>query len=353
MTIPSPFVAVRPGALSLILALTLTALGAWCTPKAHALDYNGPMQQFAGGFVPSNAPWGGFGGGSCTTARTPVIFVHGNGDEARNWDYPSSTGVASVYDTFRAAGYSDCELFVIDWLSSTERDLPQYNYHRPSKGDLLADFVTDVLAHTGASQVDIVAHSLGVTMALYAIEENGLWGSVRRFVGIGGALRGLTNCYWTGYANPLAPVCGSQNVFDSDIFGFYPHSWSTWNPRMGNGGFRDDPSGLSTLFYTLRADIHDQVLCGTASSVAGCENSALFDSRSNVRSQLDVGYGTPAAGLDFDLSDWTFYNLGGGDSDGVGHFRSKNNTGQILHNMLNTACTGTGCCSGYGDVCGN
>ena len=95
------------------------------------------------------------------------------------------------------------------------------------------------------------------------------------------------------------------------------------------------------------------MLCGTVSSVAGCEDSAVFDWRSNVESQLDVGYGTPAAGLDFDLADWSFFALLGGDGDGVGHLRAKLNTGRIQVNMLSTSCTGTGCCSGYGDVCGN
>ena len=334
---------------AMLLALSLLLLAC----PTFALDYQGGANQFAGGFSPSNAPYGGFGGGACTASKTPVVFIHGNGDEARNWDFPTSTGTASVYDEFRAQGYNDCELFGINYLSSSERDAPQLNYHKPSKADLVADFIWSVKAYTGKSQVDVVSHSMGVTVALHAMDRDNLWSSVRRFIGIAGGLRGLTSCWWAGYANPAAATCGSQNIYNSQIFGFYPHSWSTWNPRLGNGGFRDDPSGKSTLFYTLRADLHDQVLCGTASTVAGCEDSAVFDSRTNVRAQLDVGHGTPAAGLDFDLSDWTIYNLAGGDGDGVGHFRAKNNTGKIQVNMLTTSCTGTGCCSGYGDVCGN
>lgn len=338
--------------------LRILALAAFCalltmilTATAHGLSYQGSGNQFAGGFSPPGT-YGGFGGGSCSASRVPVVFIHGNGDEARNWDYPSSTGVPSVYDALRADGYSDCELFGITWLSSSQRSNPQLNYHRPSTADLLSDFIQDVMAYTGSSQVDVVAHSLGVTMALFAIEEDALWPNIRRFVGIGGGLRGLSSCYFVGNANPAVTTCGSQNVYNSDIFGLYPHSWWTWNPRMGNGGFRDDPSGRSTYFYTLRADIHDQVLCGTSSSTSGCGTTAKFDSRSNVRSQLDVGRGTPATGIDFDFSDWTLFNLAGGDADGVGHFRSRNNTGRILRNMLRTSCTGTGCCSGYGDTCG-
>ncbi|MEM8933896.1 MAG: alpha/beta fold hydrolase [Acidobacteriota bacterium] len=342
-----------PSRAPLVLSfLASLAVALVATTPAVALSYQGGANQFAGGFAPTNVPWGGFGGGSCVATKTPVVFVHGNGDEARNWDYPSSTGVASVYDAFRAAGYNDCELFGVNWLSSSERGAPNLNYHRPSKADLLADFLWDVKAYTGSSQVDIVSHSLGVTMSLYAIDEGSLWSSVRRFLGIAGGLRGLVACTAVGNANPLATTCGSQNVYNSGIFGLYPHSWWTWNPRMGNGGFRDDPSGKSTLFYSIGADVHDQILCGTASFVAGCGDTARFDSRSNVRAQLDVGSGTTAAGLDFDLSDWSLFNLAGGDADGVGHFRAKNNTAAIQIQMLTSSCTGTGCCGGYVGACG-
>jgi len=332
--------------------LAFAAALAWA-PSAAALDYQGGDNQFAGNFHPTNAAYGGFGGGTCTASKTPVVFLPGNGDDAKNWDYPASTGVLSVYDEFKARGYNDCELFGVNYLSTSERANPQYNYHQASKTNLIADFILDVKAYTGKSQVDVISHSLGVSFALEGINYRNLWSSVRRFIGIAGGMRGLTNCYYTGYANPYYPVCGSQNIYDSRIFGFYPHSFSTWNPRMGDGGFRDYPSGKSTLFYTIRADIHDQILCGTASSVAGCQQSALFDARTNVKSQLDVGKGTPAAGLDFDLADWTIYNLSGGDADGVGHFRAKNNTGRVQYNMLSTTCTTTGCCSGYADTCGN
>ncbi|MCG8462472.1 MAG: lipase family protein [Holophagales bacterium] len=335
------------------LALGLLAL-ALATPRsALALDHLGGADQFAGGFQPTSAPWGGFGGGSCTVSRTPVVFLHGNGDVAENFDLPNSTGVDSVYEAFRAAGYNDCELFGLTWLSSSERALPQFNYHEPSKADLIADFLWDVKAYTGASQVDVVTHSLGVTMGLYAIEEGSLWSSVRRFVAIAGGLRGLASCGWVGYPNPAFPTCGSQNLYNPGIFGLFPHSWWTWNPRMGNGGFRDDPVGKSTLFYSIGADVHDEVLCGTTSSISGCGDTARFDARSNVRSQLDVGYGTPATGVDFDFSDWSIFNTLGGDADGVGHYRAKSNSGRILVNMLTTSCAGTGCCSGYGDVCGS
>jgi len=320
---------------------------------AAALTYTGDAFQFAGGFNPPNASYGGFGGGSCTAVKTPIVFFHGNGDEAKNWDYPSSTGVASVYDTFKAAGYNDCELFGLTWLSSSERGAPAGNYHKPAKAAMIRDFINAVKSYTGKSQVDVIAHSMGATVAIHGVDYGSLWGSVRKFISISGALRGLSSCWWMGYANPAAPTCGSQNIFDSNIFGFFPNLYPAYNPRMGDGGFRDKPSGKTTQFYSLRAGYNDQIACSTVSYYTGCGDTSKFDAYTNVKAQLNVGRGSTAAQYDYDFSDWTIYNTGGGDSDGVGHFRSRNNTGAIQVNMITGSCTGTGCCAGYGYSCVN
>lgn len=332
----------------LVFALPLSLLLA---APAAALDYQGGAIQFAGGFNPGNAPYGGFGGGSCTAVKTPIVFLHGNGDEAKNWDYPPSTGVRSVYDEFRSAGYNDCELFGITWLSSSERSAPQSNYHKPAKAAMIRDFFNAVKSYTGKSQVDVIGHSMGMTVGIHGIDYGSQWGSVRKFIGISGGVRGLASCWWMGYANPWATTCGSQNVFDSNVFGFFPHVSPGYNPKMGDGGYRDKPSGKATWFYTIRAGYHDQIACSTASYYAGCGDTAKLDSYSNVKAQLLVGSGSTAAQYDYDFSDWTIYNTGGGDSNGVGHFRAKNNTGVIQRNMITGSCTGTGCCSGYGATC--
>lgn len=319
---------------------------------ANGLTHQGGDFQFHSSFAPSNAPYGGFGGGACSASRTPVIFISGNGDPVKNWDYPSSTGVPSVYETFRDAGYDDCELFGVNYLSASQRDQPTSVYHTAARAALIADFIDDVKAYTGRSKVDIVSHSLGVTMVLEGLRQHSLWSSTRRFIAISGGLRGLASCYYVGYANYAAPVCGSANWYDATVFGFYPNQWYAPNPRMANGGFRDDPSrSTSTRFYVISAGYQDQVACTTSSYYSGCYATHLFDDRSNVRAQLFVGQGSTAAQYDYDFSDWSPYNSAGGDLDGVGHFRSKNNTGAIQVRMLSTTCSGTGCCTGYGGVC--
>ena len=49
--------------------------------------------------------------------------------------------------------------------------------------------------------------------------------------------------------------------------------------------------------------------------------------------------------------DWTdkspFNRMGGDASNGVGHFRAKNNAGSIIYRMLQTDCTDLACAQDY------
>ena len=80
-------------------------------------------------------------------------------------------------------------------------------------------------AYTGATKVDIVCHSMGVTLARKAIKGgtiidggtsynigSSLTSSIDTFVGAAGANRGLVACYNSG---PTTPTC-------SDVNGLYP-----------------------------------------------------------------------------------------------------------------------------------
>jgi pimeloyl-ACP methyl ester carboxylesterase len=304
----------------------LAALAAACGP---ALPSDAPQAlaraQFGGHFHPAHAPYGGFGGADdCTPHRTPVILLHGNTESADDWLRADSHGGPSAPARLAAAGYNACELFAVTWLAPQGRTQKLLHFHDEANADLVGGFIRDVLAYTGAKSVDLIGHSMGVTVALHALDRGALWSRVRRFVSIAGALRGVESCLSVGPANPLAPACGSQNVFDSDVFGFYPFS----NPRMEAGGFRDRPAQHPAVtFASIGAGASDEILC------PGCD-SALFDTAPNVRAQLDVGVGAPAEG-DHD------------DTSGVGHYRARRDTGAIQANLLTSECTGAACCKGY------
>jgi pimeloyl-ACP methyl ester carboxylesterase len=376
-TLKCAAVPLSAGLSGLLLAILLPALGtvALLVPaSAQALDCGGnngytcqgAAAQYAGGFAPGVGN-GGFGGGNCTATRTPVVFIPGNGDSAISFDMPPgvvsgyTTPANSMYDELKARGYNDCELFGITYLDADERATPQFNYHEPAKYQILKTFIDRVKAYTGRSQVDIVAHSLGSSMALATLKYYGYQGSVRRFVNIGGGLRGLQTCLYTGYQSPYAPTCNAEAYvypYDYYTFGLYPSSgvvyygYNRWT-GSGSNSLRAMPALFSTIsFYTVTAGLYDQVHCFTTSYSTGCSSGALFNAAANVKAQVDIGFGSSAYGYDWDWADGSPYNAGGGDtSSGVGHFRSKSNAGRIVYNMLATTCS-TGCANGYAGVNG-
>jgi pimeloyl-ACP methyl ester carboxylesterase len=319
--------------VNLARALGLAAsLMVGCAPTApdgaDAVDLRGPAS-FGGTFHPRHAPYGGFGGAAgCTAVRTPVILLHGNSESADAWLRLASDGGPSAPARLAAAGYRGCELFAVTWLPAASRSLKQLHVHDAAEADQIAGFIDDVLAYTGAARVDLIGHSMGVTVGLHALDRGQRWSRVRRFISIAGGLRGLANCLPWGSANPAAPACWAQSLIDPDLFGYYP----LFNPRMEKGGFRDRPAQHpEVLFYSLRAGSSDEILCPSC-------DTALFDAAPNLRAQLDVGVGQPLEGNHDDTS-------------GVGHLRARRDTGQIQAAMLTTECTGAACCASYAGAC--
>jgi Lipase (class 2) len=317
-----PLLLIVAGATACAAATDEALPGAPETTSVQGVVYNGPANQFAGGFQPSNAPNGGFGGGNCVASRTPVIFVHGNTVNATFIARPSSSGVPSVYDTLKAAGYNDCELFGITYLSPSEQATEPLNYHTPTKAALIRDFILAVKAYTGKSKVDILAHSMGVTVALHGITFGGLWGSIGSFLNVAGGLKGLSSCLAVGFANPAFPTCGSQNIFNANIFGFWPDGAAgAANPRTGTSasvGFRREPERRTAVrFFTISGGDADTKVGG---------DQCRFNAAPALRAQLDVE---------------------------IDHLSSFSDTGAIMATMLGSACTGTGCCGGYAGSCRN
>ncbi len=339
----------------LMLGASVSALecGSFTFPKC-----SGPDTQYAGGFNPGTG-FGGFGGGDCKAAKVPVIFIHGNGDRTISWDSPIDGTVKgyaplarSVYDEFKQQGYNDCELFGVTYLSEAEQALAQNNYHKPEKYKIIKDFIDAVKAYTGKDQVDLVTHSLGVSMSLATLEKYDAWGSLRRFVNIAGGIRGLNSCLYVGPANPLATTCGSENIFDPHVFGFYPY-YNRWTGTGTEYSLRQAPARHPEVqFYTLHAGTHDEIHCSTLRGFSDCAKGALFEARPNVRAQLDVGAGSTTSKVNFDFTNWNpakwvNMNILGGDTDGIGHFKAKNNTGGIIYTMLTTDCKGLQCKGPY------
>jgi hypothetical protein len=333
-------------------ALTCTANnGLFCTGFANP--------QFAGGFNPKT-PDGGFGGAAhCTLTHTPIVFIHGNSDTSFSLAMPPTAvsgfpaPPASVYQALKNAGYQDCEIFGVNYLDAEERATPQDNFMQESKYDIINSFIDDVEAYTGAGQIDIIAHSLGVSQAIAGLDFAGSWGKIRRFVAIAGGLHGLQSCAFVGDADAAAPTCGGMNVIDNWVFGNFADS-----DLPGSNPFTaadDGPNSLpetaashpNVAFYSLNAGQHDEIMCATVTDFSICGQSPLFNDAPNVMAQLDIGAGATTREVNWNWADGLPTTVFGGDAQGIGHFLSKNDAGAIIVQMLTTGCTGIGCAATY------
>jgi len=202
-------------------------------------------------FMRADVAGGSFGGrisGNDPVVHDPVIFIHGNSDSALGVG-PGLTGWTASIEYFLSQGYTSSELYATTWgpADVTQSSL---QYHSRAHLTRIRAFIQAVLEYTGAEKVDVITHSMGVTLARKAIKGGSgtdladggsyslgpaLTGSVDTFVGIAGANRGLVACYVSG---PSTPTCGSTN-------GLYP------GYMIGVFG----PYGVSAFLKELNRDV--------------------------------------------------------------------------------------------------
>ena len=142
----------------------------------------------------------GFGAAGAVT-RTPVIFLHGNNDVPYATPCSATNGkVQGLAQHLADNGYSTSELWGLGYQGD-QCDLAADNTRRSGIAHTnqanvpdLRRFVRAVLAYTGSRQVDIVAHSLGVTLAREWMRQDEADRTVRRLVAIDGPNHGIVNC---------------------------------------------------------------------------------------------------------------------------------------------------------------
>lgn len=193
----------------------------------------------------------GFGAAGAVT-RTPVIFIHGNNDTP----FPTACNpygrVQALAQYFADNGYSPSELWGIGYQGD-QCDLAADQTRRSSIAHTnaanvpdLRRFIRAVMDFTGARRVDIVGHSLGVTLAREWMRQDEAQDTVRRFVAIDGPNHGIINCspdpanYWqapaAGGFTPGSEVCQELGSPDTPFLRLL-------NARKG----RDEDDGPRTL----------------------------------------------------------------------------------------------------------
>ena len=141
----------------------------------------------------------GFGGAG-PVHRTPVIFIHGNNDTPFATACNPFGRMQAFAQFFADSGYRLGELWGIGY-EGDQCDLGADPTRRSSIAHTnaanvpdLRRFVAAVLEFTGARQVDVVAHSLGVTITREWLRQDDAYRTVRRFVAIDGPNHGIINC---------------------------------------------------------------------------------------------------------------------------------------------------------------
>ena len=226
------------------------------------------------GFARTDVPGGSYGGrvfAGQAVVNQPVIFIHGNSDSALGTGSSLATGWRSSIEYFKSQGYTSAELYATTWGPANSAFASQ-QYHSKDHLTRLRAFIQAVKAYTGAAKVDIVTHSMGVTLARKAVKGgsgndslaggaynlgSSLTASVDTFVGIAGANRGLTTCYLSG---PTTPTCGSTNGFYPGylVGGFGPYGVSAFLVELANASHYE-----GTYVYTIWSSADEVIGYGT------------------------------------------------------------------------------------------
>jgi len=111
--------------------------------------------------------YGGKASATDTVVNQPVIFIHGNSDSALGQS-SALTGWNSSLNYFLSQGYKTSELYATTWGDANPA-LSAYQYHSKPNLQKIRAFIQAVKAYTGAAKVDIVTHSMGVTLTRKAI----------------------------------------------------------------------------------------------------------------------------------------------------------------------------------------
>ncbi|TDR41629.1 lipase (class 2) [Tahibacter aquaticus] len=175
-----------------------------------------------------------------------VVLVHGNSGSPTDFD--------NTYVELRARGYTDAQIRLPDWGSKT---CPACNDHSGTEETPVANALTAAIASSCTGKIDVIGHSMGVTLAAREILKLNLASKVDTFVGIAGGYRGLYSCGIYPYNVPTS-TCGSNGL-------------SIGSPLL-NGIYNKK---LATREYSIKSYV-DEIVCSTGTClVYGVHSSSI------------------------------------------------------------------------------
>ncbi|MBC3908888.1 alpha/beta fold hydrolase [Undibacterium umbellatum] len=174
-----------------------------------------------------------------------VVLVHGNAGSPSDWN--------ATVTTLKNQGYADAQLYRPNWGSKTN---PAINDHGAANTNPVKASLQAAKAASCTGRIDVIGHSMGVTLAMKAINELAYATSVNSFIGIAGAQHGLGSCGVYPF-NVMTPTCGSNGLaIDSPLI------LSVKNKRYGS------------KMYSIKSYI-DEVVCFGSCYVYGSHTSNI------------------------------------------------------------------------------
>lgn len=143
---------------------------------------------------------------NATECKDAVVLVHGNSGSPSDW--------SNTYQKLLDEGYSESEIFRPDWGSKW---CPSCNNHSGYEEDPVIEALEDALEASCTGKIDVIGHSMGVTLAAKEIIELDMVEDVDTFVGIAGAWKGLWSCGVYPF-NVWASTCGYDGLSISSPF---------------------------------------------------------------------------------------------------------------------------------------
>uniref|UniRef100_A0A7E4V436 Lipase n=1 Tax=Panagrellus redivivus TaxID=6233 RepID=A0A7E4V436_PANRE len=198
-------------------------------------DYN-----FDRSDIGASGSYGGRQTANEAISHRPIIFIHGNSDTAvaSNSNF---TGWSASISYFLQNGYTPAELYATTWGDNVLNHFA-LRTHDCETVQRLRKFFEAVLKYTNADVVDVISHSMGVTLARKVIKGGNLQGTdkncsiganlsnkVNVFIGIAGANYGLCLCNDIAAAMPEYLTCNTVNGFwsgrgNGNCTGFSPEN---------------------------------------------------------------------------------------------------------------------------------
>ncbi len=177
--------------------------------------------------------------------RDNVVLVHGNAG------YPSHFN--NTYAELLSRGYSAAQIYRPDWGS---KSCPACNDHNGSEETPVRNAINAAIANSCTGKIDVIGHSMGVTLAAKQILDQNQASKVHTFIGIAGGYRGLWSC---GAAYP---------------YSYYTTTCGYWGLPV-NGPFLNSIYGR-----TLGQDVYsfyswqDEIVCATGICTVGGVHSS-------------------------------------------------------------------------------